>query len=162
METTNVYLFNSVKLFDAYVTSNIYNCISLRVNSLEDVRDMTVALDEFNHPEQKKQLYILVVDGFTEKDKFSSLSRRFIFVEENEFDKTELLRDIYELVKDEEIVVNITYQANEWDLVFRRKRYTDFSTAMINGVNHIRMKYAAILDDMTTGEIKLTIYNYNK
>ena len=96
----NVYLFNSVKLFDAYVTSNIYNCISLRVNSLEEVRDMTVALEEFNYPEQKKQIYILVLDGFTEKDKFSSLSRRFIFVEENEFDTAELLRDIYELVKD--------------------------------------------------------------
>lgn len=155
----NVYLFNSVKLFDAYVTSNIYNCISLRVNSLEEVRDMTVALDEFNHPERKKQLYILVVDGFTEKDRFSSLSRRCIFVEEKEFDTTELLRDIYELVKDEEVVVNITYQANEWNLVFRRKIHKDFSTAMINGVNQIRMKYAALLDDMTTGEIKLTIYN---
>ena len=157
-----VYLFNSVKLFDAYVTSNIYNCISLRVNSLEEVRDMTVALDEFNHPERKRQIYILVVDGFTEKDKFSSLSRRFIFVEENEFDTTELLRDIYELVKDEEIVVNITCQADNWDLVFKRKRYSEFSTAMINGINHIRMKYAATFEDTTQGEVKLTIYNYNK
>lgn len=155
----NVYLFNSVKLFDAYVTSNIYNCISLRVNSLEEVRDMMVALDEFNHPERKKQLYILVVDGFSDEAKFSSLSRRCIFVEENEFNTTELLRDIYELVKNEEIAVNITYQANEWDFVFRRKRYTDFSTAMINGINQIRMKYAATLDDTITGEIKLTIYN---
>ena len=154
-----IYLFNSVKLFDAYVTSNIYNCISLRVNSLEEVRDMTVALDEFNHPEQKKQIYILVLDGFTEKDKFSSLSRRFIFVEKNEFDSTELLRDIYELVKDEEVVVDITCQANEWDLVFRRKIHKDFSTAMINGINHIRMKYAATFEYTTPGEVKLTIYN---
>lgn len=154
-----VYLFNSVNLFDAYVTSNIYNCISLRVNSLEEVRDMMVALDEFNHPEQKKQIYILVVDGFTEKDKFSSLSRRCIFVEENEFSIIDLFRDICELVKDEEIAVNITCQANECDLVFRRKIHTDFSTAMINGINQIRMKYTATLDDTTHGEVKLTIYN---
>ena len=65
-----VYLFNSVKLFDAYVTSNIYNCISLRVNSLEEVRDMTVALDEFNYPEQKISFRLFFCKKLLDKSLF--------------------------------------------------------------------------------------------